>query len=179
MPIAHYIDHKRKLVVARGTGVFTESDAFGFARIPAPGGAPAEVTVRASREGYRPASRRGRLLGEHAVELKLLKAWLDLSNGIAALKKQVREGEAALDTLAYEQYPKLSQVEIQSLVIDDKWMATLAATVQGELDRVSQTPNGRIRELAERYATPLPQLTNEVAGLAAKVGSHLTKMGVA
>jgi hypothetical protein len=51
-----------------------ESDAFGFARIPAPGGAPAEVTVRASREGYRPASRRGRLLGEHAVELKLLKA---------------------------------------------------------------------------------------------------------
>jgi hypothetical protein len=35
--------------------------------------------------------------------------------------------------------------------------------VQGELDRVSQTLTGRIRELAERYATPLPQLTDEVA----------------
>jgi len=49
--------------------------------------------------------------------------------------------------------------------------------VQGELDRVSQTLTGRIRELAERYATPLPQLTDEVAMLAARVDEHLKKMG--
>jgi len=49
--------------------------------------------------------------------------------------------------------------------------------VQGELDRVSQTLTGRIRQLAERYATPLPQLTDEVATLAARVGGHLTKIG--
>jgi type I restriction enzyme M protein len=36
---------------------------------------------------------------------------------------------------------------------------------------------GRIRQLAERYATPLPQLTDEVATLAAKVDGHLKKMG--
>ena len=42
-------------------------------------------------------------------------------------------------------------------MVDDKWLATLAAAVQGELDRVSQTLTGRIRQLAERYATPLPQ----------------------
>ena len=47
-------------------------------------------------------------------------------------------------------------------MVDDKWMARLSAAVQGELDRVSQTLTGRIRELAERYATPLPQLTDEV-----------------
>jgi len=62
-------------------------------------------------------------------------------------------------------------------VVDDKWMVRLAASVQGELDRVSQTLTGRIRELAERYATPLPQLTDEVASLAAKVEEHLAKMG--
>ena len=112
-----------------------------------------------------------------ADELKLLKQWLDLGTRIAALKKQVRDAEAALDTLAYAKYPKLMKAEIQSLVIDDKWMATLAGTVQGELDRVSQTLTGRIRELAERYATPLPQLTDELAGLAAKVSGHLAKMG--
>jgi type I restriction enzyme M protein len=112
-----------------------------------------------------------------AIELKLLKQWLDMGNRIAALKKQIREGEAALDTLAYEQYPALTQADIQSLVIDDKWMATLAGTVQGELDRVSQTLTGRIRELAERYATPLPKLTDEVAGLAARVEGHLARMG--
>ena len=48
-------------------------------------------------------------------------------------------------------------------MVDDKWLATLAAAVQGELDRVSQTLTGRIRQLAERYATPLPQLMEEVA----------------
>ena len=51
--------------------------------------------------------------------------------------------------------------------------------MQGELDRVSQTLTGRIRELAERYATPLPQLTDEVAALSARVEHHLQKMGVA
>ncbi len=30
---------------------------------------------------------------------------------------------------------------------------------------------------AERYATPLPQLIDEVATLASRVGEHLTKMG--
>jgi type I restriction enzyme M protein len=30
---------------------------------------------------------------------------------------------------------------------------------------------------AERYATPLPQLTGEVATLAARVERHLEKMG--
>ena len=33
------------------------------------------------------------------------------------------------------------------------------------------------RQLAERYATPLPQLTDEVAALAARVEEHLKRMG--
>lgn len=74
---------------------------------------------------------------------------------------------------------KLTEAEFKALVIDDKWMARLAASVQGELDRVSQTLTSRIRELAERYATPLPQLTDDVAALAAKVEAHLAKMGAA
>ncbi len=112
-----------------------------------------------------------------ADELKLLKAWLDLGTRITALKKQLKDADAALDQLAFDKYPKLTEAEIKSLVIDDKWMARLAASVQGELDRVSQTLTGRIRELAERYATPLPQLTDEVAALAARVEGHLAKMG--
>ena len=75
------------------------------------------------------------------------------------------------------QYGKLTETEIKTLVVDDKWLACLAASVQGELDRVSQTLTGRIRQLAERYATPLPQLTEEVRTLAARVDGHLKKMG--
>ena len=89
----------------------------------------------------------------------------------------MKEQEAALDRLAYEKYPKLTEAEIKTLVVDDKWMAQLSASVQGELDRVSQTVTGRIRELAERYVTPLPKLLEEVEALAARVDEHLKKMG--
>jgi len=57
-----------------------------------------------------------------------------------------------------------------------RYFAKEQAAVQGELDRVSQTLTGRIRELADRYATPLPQLPFEVAALAARVDEHLKKM---
>ncbi len=114
---------------------------------------------------------------EAKEEAAVLQQWLKLSADEAEQKKALREAEAALDLLAYEKYPQLSEAEIQTLVVDDKWLATLSAAVQGELDRVSQTLTSRIRQLAERYATPLPQLTDEVAALAAKVGQHLQKMG--
>jgi type I restriction enzyme M protein len=110
-------------------------------------------------------------------ETAVLKRWLVLSENEPALKRAVKAGEAALDKLAYDKYPELTMVEIKTLVVDDKWMTRLEAAVLGELDRVSQTLTGRIRELAERYATPLPQLTNEVTILAARVEEHLQKMG--
>jgi len=59
-------------------------------------------------------------------------------------------------------------------VVDDKWLVVLAVAVQGELTRVLQMLTGRIRELAERYAVPLPKLEEAVDELAAKVA----KMGV-
>jgi type I restriction enzyme M protein len=48
---------------------------------------------------------------------------------------------------------------------------------QLSIDRVSQTLTGRIRLLAERYATPLPKLEDEVEVLAARVAEHLKRMG--
>ena len=93
------------------------------------------------------------------------------------LKREVKTLAAELDALAYSHYSKLTEHDIKTLVVDVKWLDTLATAVQGELDRVSHTLTGRIRQLAERYATPLPQLTDEVAALAARVDGHLKKMG--
>jgi type I restriction enzyme M protein len=36
---------------------------------------------------------------------------------------------------------------------------------------------GRVKELAERYATPLPRLTEKVEVLSSKVDEHLKRMG--
>ncbi len=110
-------------------------------------------------------------------EEAVLNRWLELSENEAALKRALKDAEAALDKAAYEKYPKLSEAEIKTLVIDDKWMAHLDAAVRGELDRVSQTLTGRVRQLAERYAAPLPQILREVATLSARVDEHLAKMG--
>ncbi|NQX01621.1 N-6 DNA methylase, partial [bacterium] len=110
-------------------------------------------------------------------ETAALKQWLSLNTEEAELKRAIRDAETALDRLAYDQYPRLTEPEIQTLVVDDKWLQTLAAAVQGELDRVSQTLTSRIRLLADRYAAPLPQILDEVEQLAAKVSAHLAKMG--
>jgi len=112
-----------------------------------------------------------------ADELKVLKAWQTLTEQISALKKTIKAADAALDAQAYGHYAQLGKAEIQSLVVDDKWMTHLSAAVQGELDRVSQTLTGRIRELAERYAAPLLELTDEVETLTARVEEHLKWMG--
>ncbi|MEX2381058.1 MAG: class I SAM-dependent DNA methyltransferase [Opitutales bacterium] len=117
--------------------------------------------------------------GRDKSETEILLAWLNLSAEETALRKTIREAEAELDRLAYEQYPRLSVDEIKTLVVDDKWLTTLTAAIQGELDRVSQTLTGRIRLLADRYAAPLPQIVDEVAALAAKVDAHLKKMEAA
>lgn len=110
-------------------------------------------------------------------ELAVLKQWLKLNEQESKLKKAVKELDAHLDQLAHDHYAKLSVAEIKTLVVVDKWLARLAADLQSELDRVGQTLTGRIRELAERYAVPLPQLVDEVARLSAKVEEHLKRMG--
>jgi type I restriction enzyme M protein len=67
--------------------------------------------------------------------------------------------------------------EIKTLVVDDKWTATLRQHITSEMDNISQRLALRVRELAERYAAPLPDLTTNVAGLAEKVAGHLKRMG--
>lgn len=114
---------------------------------------------------------------DSAEELAVLKQWQVLAAQETALKKQLKELEAELDEKAYAKYPQLTEVEIKQLAVDDKWLATVQAAVSDEMDRVSQTLTRRVKELAERYETPLPQLVSHVSELEAKVAAHLQKMG--
>ena len=113
----------------------------------------------------------------HADETQALQTYQKLLEKQATLKKQIKAAQQKLAKELHARYAKLTEKEIKTLVVDDKWLATLKAAVQGELDRTTQTLTGRIRQLTERYAAPLPQLTAEVEELAARVGEHLRKMG--
>jgi len=112
-----------------------------------------------------------------ADERQALNDYLALSEKEAATAAKVNAAQEALLAKVAAKYGQLTEDEIKALVVDDKWLATLATVVQGELDRVSQTLTGRIRQLADRYATPLPKIVDEVAALSARVDDHLKKMG--
>ena len=121
--------------------------------------------------------RAGLVAADGPDDAAVLRQWLALEQRQSELKQQIKEADATLDRLAYNHYARLSVDEIKTLVVEDKWLAALTAAVQGELERVSQTLTGRIRQLAERYAAPLPQIVAEVDELSARVEAHLAKMG--
>ena len=152
-----------------------DEDAFSEARADAEEGKVGKVT-RATV-----TARLKQIKGDKDAkdEAVVLNAWLALNDDEAGLKKALRAAESALDDLAYRKYPKLTAAEVKALVVDDKWMATLDAAIHGETDRVSQQLTQRVKELAERYETPLPQMTSHVAELEAKVNQHLERMGFA
>ncbi len=112
-------------------------------------------------------------------ERGLLERYLKLLFDEAASSADKKAAEDKLTQLVLAKYPKLTIDEIKTLVVDDKWLATLSQRVTQELDRVSQTLTTRIRELAQRYATPLPKLIEEVETLSARVAQHLERMGAA
>lgn len=111
-------------------------------------------------------------------EITILQEWIKLNETESALKKQIKDASDALDKLAYEKYATLTEEEVKTLVVDDKWLTAISEGIKKELDRVSQSLTGRMRQLAERYATSLPQLVAEVQELSAKVAEHLRKMGM-
>jgi type I restriction enzyme M protein len=112
-------------------------------------------------------------------EIAMLKQYLTLIDHEATASKQVKDAVKALDTKVGAKYKQLKPDDIKQLVVHDKWLAAVSQQVQGELDRVSQALTGRIKQLAERYATPIPQLSAEVEALSARVDEHLKKMGFA
>lgn len=116
---------------------------------------------------------------EAEEERTALQGWLALSEAEAAAAKRMKAARKALDEQIAARYRVLTRADVQSLVIDDKWLATLDADVHTELDRISQALTERVRQLAERYAVPLPVLTDEVATLSARVDEHLKAMGFA
>ena len=110
-------------------------------------------------------------------ELALLERYVLLIEEESIANKKIKDAQKALDLKVIAKYGDLSEDEIKTLVVHDKWLAVLAASVQSELSRVSQALTGRIKQLADRYAIPLPQLIQNVESLSSRVNEHLAKMG--
>ena len=93
-------------------------------------------------------------------------------------KKALKDAQDALDLAVFKQYPQLSIDEIKSMIVDDKWLATLERNIVAEIERVTQQLANRVKELEERYREQLPALTQSVENLSDKVAGHLKAMGL-
>ena len=110
-------------------------------------------------------------------ELNVLEAYLRLIDKEAKAKKQIKDTRKALDNKVIDRYKVFTEDEIKTLVVDEKWMAAISGDVRSEMERISQRLAQRIRELAERYDSPMPVMNAQVDELEMKVNGHLEKMG--
>ena len=108
----------------------------------------------------------------------LAKTVLDLFTKEASLKKALKAKESELDELTLAKFKNLSEAEVRTLVVEDKWRASLQAAIQTEIDAISQRLTGRIKELADRYEHTMGELDSRTHALENKVTTHLENMGL-
>ena len=110
-------------------------------------------------------------------DLKILQDYADLMATETETKKKIKELEKDIEQKITAKYPTLSVEDIKKLVVERKWMDTLEKNIISEVDRLSQTLAGRVKELADRYDQTLPEIVKNTEELTKKVNQHLTKMG--
>lgn len=111
-------------------------------------------------------------------EIKALQHASKLYNAEASAKKAVKDVQANLDLATLKKYGDLTQDDIQSLVLDDKWRATIVHRVASEVEALTLNLVSRIQRLGERYAETVGSLDEELQRLEAKIAGHLDVMGV-
>lgn len=108
----------------------------------------------------------------------LLEKVLLLLEKETVLKKEIKTLETKLDEQTLLKYHKLTETEVKTLVVDDKWLTAIKASIQSEIDAISQRLSGRVKELAERYENTLDELNKSTQEQEQKVAAHLQKMGL-
>jgi type I restriction enzyme M protein len=110
-------------------------------------------------------------------ELELLNAYLVRIELEVGANKKIKDAQKAQDKQVIDRYKALTEDEVKTMVVGDKWLAAISKDVNTEVERISQRLTQRIKELAERYATPMPAMNAQVDELEMKVNGHLEKMG--
>lgn len=111
-------------------------------------------------------------------EIKALQHAVKLYNAEAAAKKLTKDAQAELDVATLKKYGDVTESDVKTLVLDDKWEATVVRRVAAEVDALTLGLVVRIQQLGERYVTTVGDLAAELNALESKVIAHLSAMGV-
>jgi type I restriction enzyme M protein len=112
-----------------------------------------------------------------ANEERILAKYCQLIEQETKLKTELKTKQTLLNMAVIAKYKVLTETEIKTLVVDDKLMTAIRQNIQGEMERISQRLTQGIRDLGERYGTPLPAITTRVNEFENKVMEHFKEMG--
>ncbi len=111
-------------------------------------------------------------------EREILAHCASLFDKASAATKTAKHAKSDLDAKILARYGELTEGEIQSLVVNDKWAESIRLALSDEVRRLTGALAARIQEIEARYATPLPILEAKTEELRAKVDAHLKNMGL-
>ena len=118
----------------------------------------------------------GKRNADNAEEYDMLQQYKKLMEDEKKVQGKIKTAKTDLEKKVIAQYPRLSIDEIKTIVVEKKWMHSMEQRIRIEMDNISHRLTQRIKELAERYETPLPKVSREVDDLTAKVENHLKQM---
>lgn len=115
---------------------------------------------------------------EFAEEYELMQKYKTAYDNERKAKKAVKEAEKELDAHVITKYKELTEEEVRTLVVDDKWLPTLKSHIDSEVEAISRSLTKRVNELANRYESAIMEIDQKVDELETRVHSHLEAMGV-
>ncbi|HEX7331079.1 MAG TPA: type I restriction-modification system subunit M [Pyrinomonadaceae bacterium] len=116
---------------------------------------------------------------ESEDEHEALTLCLELIEAESKGNRAVKDAKVELDQQVLTKYGKISEGELKTLVLVDKWFASIRAAIGIEVQRLHHSLASRVKQLDERYAQRLSELENQVETLEGKVEEHLKNMGLA
>jgi len=116
--------------------------------------------------------------GSDPEEVEALEHLITLYNAEADAKKSAKDAQAALNVSTLEKYGDLTVPDVKTLVLDDKWKATITGRIASEVNSLTLALVARIEQLGERYAETVGALDAELEKLEVQVAGHLADMGI-
>ena len=110
-------------------------------------------------------------------EVELLNDWLTYGEMESDYSKTLTAKKQELYEKVLKKYKELSEDEVKTLVVDDKWLATLSVRIEQLLTDLTQKLSQRVKEIAVRYEYTVPELEKEQEELKNRVKQHLAMMG--
>ena len=99
---------------------------------------------------------------ESDEEANTLARCLGLINAESKAIAAVKGARTSLDQKVFARYTTFAEARIKTLVVEDKWHASIRAAIEGELQSLTQRLAARVNVLEDRYARPLPVLEQDV-----------------